>query len=83
MTNIHKTSENVFQYYIDEPALDDNGNNNNHNNTTMSFEFEANTICQTYITGTKDIEILVPSKQQSNFCRVVEMSLMNCEFTVH
>ena len=57
MTNIHKTSENFFQYYINEPALDDNGNNNNHNNTTMSFEFEVNTICQTYVTGTKDIEI--------------------------
>ena len=77
-----KTSGSLWQYYRDEPALD---NNNiiidfpDDNNNSASFEFKQQRTGQTGNSGTKDIEIMVPLKYLSNFWRTLEMPLINCE----
>ena len=65
-----KTLGSLWQYYRDEPALD---NNNNiidfpaNNNNSISFKFKQKITEQTGNGGTKDIEIMVPLKYLSNF----------------
>ena len=64
------TSGSLWQYYRDEPALD---NNNNiidfpaDNNNSASFKFKQQITRQTRNSGTKDVEIMVPFKYLSNF----------------
>ena len=67
-----KVCEGSWQYYRDEP----------NNNLTDSESF----ISQIKITGsnsadgnTKDLEIAVPLKNLSNFQRILEIPLINCE----
>ena len=48
-------------------------------NTTDSFKFKAKITGQTEDDGTKDVEIMVPLKYLSNFWRILEMPLINCE----
>ena len=73
-----KTSGSLWQYHRDEPVLDNNGNiidfpTNNKN--SASFKFKQQITGQTGNGGTKDVEIMVPSKCLSNFCRTLEMPL--------
>ena len=70
--NYSKTSGSLWQYYKDDP----------HNNIVDSESFKS----KVKITGitpvdgnTKDVEIIVPLKYLSNFCRTLEMPLINCE----
>ena len=80
-----KTSGSLWQYYRDEPALD---NNNNiidcpaDNDNSSSFKFKQQITGQTGNGGTKDVEIMVPLKYLSNFCRTLEMPLINCEISI-
>ena len=58
-----KTSESLWQYYRDEPALDNNNNiidspANNDNN--ILFKFKQQMVGQTGNVGTKYVEIMVP-----------------------
>ena len=80
-----KTSGSLWQYYIDEPALDNDNNiidyhANNNNNT--SFKFKQQIIGQTGNCGIKDVEIMVPLKHLSNVWRALEMPLSNCEISL-
>ena len=79
--NYAKTTGSLWQYCKDIQARD---NNNliaefTAGNTTDSFNFKAKITGQTGNNGTKDIEIIVPLKYLSNFCRTLEMHLINCE----
>ena len=80
-----KTSQSLWQYYRDEPASNNNGdivdfpgNNNNSN----SFKFKQQITGQTGNGGTKNVEIMVPLKYLSNFCRTLEKPLINCEINL-
>ena len=58
-----KSSESLWQYYRDEPALDNNNNiidfpANNDNN--ILFKFKQQMVGQTGKVGTKYVEIMVP-----------------------
>ena len=76
-----ETSGSLWQYYRDEPALD---NNNNiidfpaNNNNSTSFKFKMKVTGQTGNGGIKDFEIMVPLKYLNNFGRKLEMPLINC-----
>ena len=77
-----KTSWILWQYYRDEPALNNNNNiidfpTNNNNNT--SFRFEEQKSGQTGNGGTKDVAVMVPLKDLSNFWKTLEIPLINCE----
>ena len=72
-----ETSGSLWKYYRDGTTLD---NNNNiidflaDNNNSISLKFKENVRGQTGNDGTKDVEIMVPLKYQSNFWRTLEMS---------
>ena len=80
-----KTLGNLWQYYRDEPALN---NNNNvidfpaNNSNSISFKFKQQIKGQTGNGGTKNIEIMVSLKYLSSFWRTLEMPLINCEFSL-
>ena len=71
-----------WQYYRDEPALD---NNNNiidfpdDNNNSNLFKYKQKITRQLGISGTKHVEIMVPLKYLSIFWRTVETPLINCK----
>ena len=72
--NYLKTSGVLRQFYRNVPAVDNNGtivDFNAGNPTSRSFNF-----CETSDDGTKHIEIMVPLKYISNFCRILEMILL-------
>ena len=65
-----KTSESLWQYYRDEPALYKNGNINgfpDDNNNNAAFKFKQKITGQTRDGCTKDVEIMVPLKYLSKF----------------
>ena len=70
--NYSKTSWNLWQYCKDEP-YDDIAN-------SESFQFKIKITGNTPNAGnTKDVKIAVPLKFLSNFWRILEMPLINCE----
>ena len=68
-----KTSGSLYQYYRDEPVVNDNDNiiyfPNDKNNNILS-KFKQQTTRQTENNVTKDVEIIVPLKYFSNFWRM-------------
>ena len=77
-----KTLGSLWQYYRDEPALDNNGEITNfpaNNNNRFSFKFEQQITGQTGKGGTKDVEKMVPLNYISSFWRTLEMPLIDCE----
>ena len=73
--NYPKTSGSLWQYYRDEP----------NDNLADSESFKS----KIKITGKtrnndneKDVEIMVPLKYLSEFCRTLEMPLINCEVSL-
>ena len=80
--NYSKTSGSLWKYCKEIPVVSDNGNivNFNENNTTDSFKFKAKITGQTNNNGEiNGVEIMVPLKYLSNFCRTLEMPVINCE----
>ena len=80
--NYSKTSGNLWQYCKDMSAADNNGNivEFNDANATDPFNFKANMTGQTDDDGKiSNVEIMVPLKYLRNFCRTLEMPLINCE----
>ena len=70
----------LWQYYKDEPVLDNNGNIidfPNDQNKSASFKFEQKITGQIRNGGTKDVQIMVPLKYLSNFWRTLEMPLFS------
>ena len=80
-----KTSGSLWQYYRDEPALNSNGEIIDvpaNNNDSSLFKFKQQITGQTGNDGTKDVEIMVPSKYLYNFWRTLEIPLINCEISL-
>ena len=86
--NYSKTSGSLWQYYKEIPAINDDGYVLNFDgaNATDSFNFKSKITGQTAadnnngnIAGRVDVEIMVPLKYLSNFWRILEMPLINCE----
>ena len=71
-----KTSGSLWQYYRDEPVLNNAGNIIDFpaDNNSVSFEFKEKIASQTGDDSTKDVEIMLPLKYQSNFWRILEMT---------
>ena len=80
--NYAKSTGSLWQYCKDIPARN-NANNAiiafDVNNVTDSFKFKAKITGQTGNGGIKNVEIMVPLKYLSNFWRILEMPLINCE----
>ena len=67
-----KTSGSLWQYYRDEP--------NDNLVDSESFKSKIKITGKTPNNGNeKNIEIIIPLKYLSNFCRTLEMPLINCE----
>ena len=79
--NYAKTTGSLWQYCKDIPARNANGDIAifAENNTTDSFKFKAKITGQNGNDETKDVEIMVTLKYLSNFWRLLEMPLINCE----
>ena len=80
--NYSKTSGSLWQYYRDEPYLDDNGaiaDFHADNNNSALFKFKTKTAGRTENDGTKNVKIRVPLKYLNNFWRTLETPLTNCE----
>ena len=70
--NYSKTSGSLWQYYKDDP--------NDNIAQSESFKSKIKITGKIPATGNaKDVEMLVPLKYLSNFWRIVEMPLKNCE----
>ena len=70
--NYAKTSGSLWQYYRDDP--------NDYLINSESFKSKIKITENTPADGNeKDVEIMVPLKYLSNFWRILEMPLINCE----
>ena len=81
-----KTSENLWNYYRDEPNSGLGGENNNVNYFIKdSNYFDYKTKITSRVAGidtTKDVVIVVPLKYLSKFSRTIDMRLINCEVSL-
>ena len=78
--NSSKTSGSLWKYYKDIPAINNNAIVDfTDDNLTDSFNFKVKMTGQPRNDGTKNVEIMVPIKHLSNFCRTLEMPLIDCE----
>ena len=82
--NYSKTPGSLWQYCRNTLALDDNTVVVDFDvaNVTDSFKFKVKITGQTDANGTKNVEIMVPSKYLSNFWRSLDIPLINCEFNL-
>ena len=75
------TSGSLWQYYRDEPALDNNGNIIDFpadNNNSASFKFKQEITGETENGGAKDVKKMFPLKFLTNFSRTIIIPLINC-----
>ena len=86
--NYSKTSGSLWQYCKEIPAVNNDGNSVDFNgaNATDSFNFKTKITGQTAdnnnngnIAGRVNVELMVPLKYLSNFQRILEIPLINCE----
>ena len=77
-----KKSGSLWQYYRDEPALDNNKNIVNFPANGNNFKFKPKITGQTGDNGRKDVQIMVLLKYLSNFWRTLEMPLINGQVTL-
>ena len=82
--NYLKTSGSLWQYCKDIPAINNNGNivEFNGDYAIDSFNFKAKITGQTGHNGIKKVEIMISLKYLSNFCRTLEICLINCEINL-
>ena len=82
--NYSKASGNLWQYCKDISSVNNNGDIVEFNGATAtdSFNSKAKIIGKTGDNGTKEVEIMIALKYLSNFCRTLEMSLVNCEINL-
>ena len=71
----------LLQYYSDEPTFTnaDVVANFSDTNNSASFKFKQKITSKTADGGTKNVEIMSSLKYLSNFWRILEMPLTNCE----
>ena len=79
--NYLKTSRSLWQYYRDEPFMNNHGviTDVHDGPDNVSFKYNQKLTGQTGNDGTKDVQITVPLKHFSNFWRTFEMPLLNWE----
>ena len=79
--NYLKTSRSLWQYYKDEPFMNNHGviTDVHDGPDNVSFKYNQKLTGQTGNDGTKDVQITVPLKHFSNFWRTFEMPLLNWE----
>ena len=80
-----KTSGSLWQYYRDEPALDNNNNITDfpaNNSNSISFKLKQQITGKTGNSDTKDVEKVIIGKKISNFWGTLEMSLINCKISL-
>ena len=70
--NYSKRSGTLWHYYSDER------NNNLTDSESLKFKIKIIGSTPNYY-NRKHMEIIVPLKHSSNFCRTIEMPLINCE----
>ena len=78
--NSSKTSGSLWQYYTDDPALNNDGNIISFHaagNNSDSFKFKTTIASKTGKGGT--VKVMVPLKYLSGFWRTLEMALINSE----
>ena len=80
--NYSKTSGSLWQYYRDEPALNNAGAPVNFPGNNALFKFKQKITGSTGDYGTKTVQIMVPLKYLSNFWRTLEMPLINCKINL-
>ena len=82
--NCLKTSGSLWQYYRDEPFINDNGViiNVPDDPDNASFKYKQKITAQTENDGTKDVQIMIPLKYLSKFWRTLKMLLINCEINL-
>ena len=79
-----KTSGSLWQYYKDEPAL----NNNDiiyfpvNSNDSNSFKVKQKITGKTNNNGIEVVEIMIPLNYLNSFWGTIEMPLMNCEISL-
>ena len=77
--NHSKLSGKLWQYYKDKPGLTDPcGVANN----SASFKFKLKITGKTAAGATKNVEIMMAFKYLNNFCRTLQMHLINCELNL-
>ena len=82
--NYLKTSESLWQYYRDEPFINNNGlfiDVPDHPDSA-SFNSKQKITSQTGNNDTKYVKVMVLLKYLTNFWRTLEMSLINCEVNI-
>ena len=80
-----KTSGVLWQYYTDEPTLDNNDNIIDfpaNNNNSILLKFKQQITRQTGNGDTKNVEIMDAVNYLSNFWRTVELKLTNCKINL-
>ena len=82
--NYMKISRSLWQYYRDEPFIDNNGNiiNVPDDPGSASFKYKQKITGETGNDRTKDVLTMVPLKYLSNFWRTLEVPLINCEINI-
>ena len=78
--NYLKTSEILWQFYRDKPALNNNAVITDFpadNNNSISFKFKQKITGETGDNWRKDVEIMIPLKYLSKFWITLEMLLIN------
>ena len=82
--NYSKTFGSLWQYCKDIPAVDNNNSITDftENNLIDSFSFKLKMAGLTGDDRTKNVEIMAPLKYLSNFWRILEMSLIDCEISL-
>ena len=80
-----KTSGVLWQYYTDEPTLDNNDNIIDfpaNNNNSILLKFKQQITRQTGNGDSKNVEIMDAVNYLSNFWRTVELKLTNCKINL-
>ena len=84
--NYLKNSGSLWQHYRDGSFLDANGGiayfPAANNNSAALFKLKQKIAGEIAYNGRNDVEIMVPLKYLSNFLRIFEMLLVNCEINV-
>ena len=80
--NYSKTSGSLWQYYRDGPALNHAGTLDKFPGNSALFKFKQKITGSIGNCSTKNIEIMVPLKNLSNFWRTLEIPLTNCEINL-
>ena len=80
-----KTSGSLWQYYRDEPALNNNNNITDfpaNNSNSISFKLKQQITGKTGNSDTKDVEKVIIGKKISNFWGTLEIPLINCKISL-